>query len=105
MGSPTSSSNWENKKYWNSRSGPNIDVIVLLGTMLGDKHRITGWHPVVWQNHPVTHFDHRIICTIIHFLIMIIVHACTMIIVHAFTMIIVYACSLMVVHSCIMIIV
>ena len=29
--------------------------------MLGNKHRITGWHPVVWQNHPVAHFDNRII--------------------------------------------
>ena len=27
--------------------------------MLGDKHRITGWHLVVWRNHPVPHSDHR----------------------------------------------
>ena len=65
---------------------PGLEVYTI---MLGDKHRITGWLPVVWQNHPVAHFDHRIIYRILRFCTMITVHACTMIIVHACTMIIV----------------
>ena len=35
--------------------------------MHGNKHRIAGWHPVVWQNHPAAHFDHRIICRFLLF--------------------------------------
>ena len=41
-----------------------IHIVVI--PMLGDKHRITEWHPVVWQNHPVAHFDHRMIYRITH---------------------------------------
>ena len=26
-----------------------------------DKHRLIGWYPVIWHNHPVSHFDHKII--------------------------------------------
>ena len=37
--------------------------------IVGHKHRITGWHPVVWQNHPVPHFDHRIIYRMIQFFV------------------------------------
>ena len=34
---------------------------------LGDKHRITGWHPVVRAESSVVHFDHRMTYTIMHF--------------------------------------
>ena len=35
--------------------------------MLVYKHRITGWHLVVWQNHLVAHFGHRIIYRMMQF--------------------------------------
>ena len=61
---------------------------------------MTRSHPVVSQNHPVAHFDHRVIYRIMHLFSMIIVHACTMIIVYACTMVIVHACTTIIVHAC-----
>ena len=57
--------------------------------MLGDKHRITGWHPVVWQHHPVAHFDHKLIYRIMHFFIMIIVHAWSFVLVEVIVVMVV----------------
>ena len=68
--------------------------------MLGDNRRITGWHPVVWQNHPVARFDHRMIYRAMRFFVtMIKVHACEGIIVRECTIIIVHACTMIIVKQ------